>query len=146
MQTFRWSLNVNLRMPNNRRSTKNFYYTKEHEWICFRKDYAYVGVSDFKLSGIGTILHISLQTLSLNKEKGEILGTIISGDYRITIHMPVNGKIVDYNELLLSKPELITDASLHNRWLVKIKTENNQHDPNLIPSDLYLEKTQRLPG
>lgn len=122
---------------------KKIYYTNDHEWIDFNKRDAYIGVADFKLIGVGQILHIKLNTLSLDLSKGQPLGLVISRDYEIPFHMPVDGKLIDYNEYLLSNPALLCDKSLHNRWLVKIIPNKNTPDEDLIQGDRYFKQLNR---
>lgn len=119
------------------------YYTTDHDRIEFQKDHALVGVSDYKLKGIGKILQIDLKIHSLDINKGQELGIIISEDYQIPFHMPVDGKLIDQNEYIISNPHLLTDPSLSSKWLLKIRPENFKPEEELLPQDQYLQLIDR---
>ena len=86
-----------------RKSTdKDLYYTYDHEWIDFQGSVAYIGVCSFKLSGFKEIHQINFKEPSGFKKKGDVIATIIYNDYQIDAHMPVDGKVVQVNEILVS--------------------------------------------
>lgn len=122
--------------------SKQVYYTKDHEWVDFHARHAYVGISDFKLSGIGAIQHVKLNMLSLNFKKNALLGVVFSKDYEIPFSMPIAGKLIDYNEFLMSNPSLLADKSLKNRWLVKISVTNDVCKDDLICESQYKDRYQ----
>lgn len=81
---------------------KDLYYTNDHEWIDFQGSIAYIGVCSFKLSGFKEIHQVNFKEPSGFKKKGDIIATVIYNDYQIDAHMPVDGKVVEINETLLS--------------------------------------------
>jgi glycine cleavage system H protein len=86
-----------------RKSTdKGIHYTYDHEWIDFQGSVANIGICSFKLSGFKEIHQINFKEPSGFKKKGDVIATIIYNDYQIDAHMPVDGKIAQINETLLS--------------------------------------------
>lgn len=83
-------------------TNKDLYYTNDHEWIGFQGTVAYTGVCSFKLSGFKEIHQINFTEPSGFKKKGDVIATIIYNDYRVDAHMPVDGKMIQVNEILLS--------------------------------------------
>ena len=81
---------------------KDLYYTDDHEWIDFQGSIAYIGVCGFKLSDFKEIHQVNFKEPTGFKKKGDIIATVIYNDYQIDAHMPVDGKIVEVNETLLS--------------------------------------------
>lgn len=120
--------------------TKHLYFTHDHEWIEFQDQHALIGVCEFKLKGIGNILRVSINTLPLNINRGQELGVIISEDYRIPFHMPIDGKLIDQNEYIFANPHLLTDPSLNNKWLFKIRPDGFPKHNDLITQDQYLKQ------
>ena len=123
-------------------NNKDLYYTKDHEWIDFQGTVAYTGVCHFKLLGFKEIHQIRFKEPSGFKKKGDVIATITYNDYQIEAHMPVDGKVVEVNETLLSgnRNALLQHAE-NSGWLVL-----------LIPSrpyergDLLLPKQYQMNG
>lgn len=89
------------------------YYTNDHEWIDFQGSVAYVGVCQFKLKGILQVEQISFLTSESIQKQGEVIAIVQYDDYKISVHMPVDGKVISLNDaitqgsknLLLQQPE-----------------------------------------
>lgn len=97
------------------------YYTTDHEWISFQGAVAYTGICAFKLTGFKKIEQIRLEETGLLLSKGDKLATVHYGDYIIEAQMPVDGRIIEFNETLESGN---TDALLRfpesTGWIAKI--------------------------
>ncbi len=88
-------------------SKKDLYYTYDHEWVDFQGAVAYTGVCVFKLTGFKEIENIIFKTDGGFLKKGETIAVIQYKDYTVEAHMPVNGKILQLNELLLGEEKNI---------------------------------------
>ena len=89
------------------KAKRDLYYTNDHEWIDFQGSVAYIGICPFKLSGIKQIEKIEFSEEDNLKKCGEVVASIIYDDYKIDVHMPVNGKIISINDAILSGNENI---------------------------------------
>lgn len=100
---------------------KHVYYTQDHEWIDFQGSVAYVGICSFKLLGIRQIQQMVFIESSDQINRGEVIATIRYDDYLIHVNMPVNGKIISINELLLSGDEnILLRQPEDNGWIALI--------------------------
>ena len=116
-------------------TNKDLYYTKDHEWIDFQGTVAYVGVCSFKLTGFKEIHQIIFNEPSGFKKQGEIIATIKYNDYLIEAHMPVDGKVVKFNEKLVSgNPNILLDCAETTGWIALI-----------VPAQPYERKDLLLP-
>ncbi len=108
-------------MNKEKSTNKDLYFTKDHEWIDFQGTVAYMGICNFKLSGFKEIHQIQFKEPSGLKKKGEIIATITYNDYKIDAHMPVDGRVIEINEALLSgnRRSLLQDAE-NSGWLALI--------------------------
>lgn len=86
-------------------ANKDLYYTKDHEWIDFQGSVAYTGICSFKLTGFKEIQQIDLIETSGFLKKGDVIATIKNNDYKIEAHMPVDGKLVRINDILLTSDQ-----------------------------------------
>ena len=102
-------------------STKDLYYTKDHEWINFQGSVAYAGVCPFKLIGFKEIQQINFShPLGFMKE-GDLIATIKYEDYAIEVHMPVDGKIMDINPAIsMGELNILLQQTEGTAWLVLI--------------------------
>ena len=89
-------------MNTQQSAKKDQYYTKDHEWIEFQGTVAYIGICKFKLTGFKQIQEISYHQPSGFKKQGEVIATVKYNDYLVEAHMPVDGKVLQVNENLVS--------------------------------------------
>lgn len=123
-------------MSTERSAKKDRYYTKDHEWIDFQGSVAYVGVCSFKLLGFKEIQQIIFkEPFSGFKKQGEVIAAVQYNDYQIEAHMPVDGKVLQVNETLLSGNQNVLLQHPENfGWIVLI-----------VPSQPYERKDLLLP-
>ena len=75
--------------------------------------------------------------------KGEIFGTVESVKAASEIYMPVSGKVVEINEQLIEKPELLNEQPFQDMWLIKVDCEFFDVDSqDLVKYDKYIEEVK----
>ena len=119
-----------------------FRYTAEHEWIELRGDVARVGITDFAQAALGDIVYVQLPTIGQPIKAGAVCGEVESTKSVSEIYAPVDGKILQVNELLNSQPELINSDPFNQGWLFEVTAPNAAVFENLLSSDAYGEITQ----
>lgn len=118
--------------------TRDVYYTHDHEWVSFQGSVAYMGISAFKLTGFREIHQIQFNHSSGFKHKGELLATVHYRDYRIEINMPVDGKVVDINDSLVSGDrEILLHEPEANGWVARIIPAKPDERANLLRPEQY---------
>lgn len=116
---------------------RNVYFTNGHEWVDFQGAVAYIGVCSFKLTGIRAVESLSLQEPGCSYKKGDVIATIKYKEYSIPVCMPVDGKLLQFNENLLNGTEniLITDAE-NNGWIgLIVPLQPQERNGLLLPKD-----------
>ncbi|HEY0731470.1 MAG TPA: hypothetical protein VGD33_03540 [Chitinophagaceae bacterium] len=122
-------------MSRQKSSKPDLYYTKDHEWIDFQGTIAYTGVCSFKLLGFREIQQIIFYESTGFKKRGEVIATIKFNDYQVEAHMPVDGKLVQVNETLVTgNQNILLQYPENTGWIAKI-----------IPSQPYERKDLLLP-
>ena len=102
-------------------SPKHHYYTNDHEWIEFKGTVAYIGICKFKLTGFKQIEEITFIEPSGFKKQGEVIASLKYNDYLIEAHMPVDGKVLQVNEKLVSgNPNILLDCAESSGWIALI--------------------------
>ena len=117
-------------MEKRKLQNKNLYFTNDHEWIDFQGSVAYTGICHFKLSGFKEIHQIRFEEPSGFKKKGEVIATIVFQHYEVRAHMPVDGKVIQVNDTLLSGNQ---NSLLRN-------AENGGWIDLIVPSQPYERK------
>ena len=82
-------------------------YTNDHEWILIEDDLATVGITDFAQGELGDIVYVEIEKIGANFSKEEVFGSVEAVKTVSDLFMPVGGEIIDINELLNEKPELV---------------------------------------
>jgi len=100
---------------------KDRYYTKDHEWIDFQGTVAYTGICKFKLTGFKQIHEIRFNDPSGFKKQGEVIAYVKYNDYLVEAHMPVDGKLMQVNEKLVSgNLNILLDCAESSAWIALI--------------------------
>lgn len=98
--------------------------TKTHEYVLHEGDICTVGITDYAVEQLGDIVFVELPEVGASFEKGESFGAIESVKAASEVYSPVAGEVVEINETLLEKPELINEDSYSEGWLIKIKASS----------------------
>ena len=53
-------------------------YYREHEWVRFEGDRAYIGITDHAQQSLGEIVYVELPEIGANLEAGDVLGVVES--------------------------------------------------------------------
>ena len=121
---------------------RDLYFTKDHEWIDFRGSVACTGICGFKLLGFKQVQQIIFREPSGFKKKGEVIASIRYDEYQIEAHMPIDGKILEVNEELLSgNPGILLLYPETSGWIAMINPARPYER-----KDLLLPKEYRLNG
>ena len=115
---------------------ENLKYTKDHEWISIEGDVATVGITDFAQGELGDIVYVEIEKIGENFSKEEVFGTVEAVKTVSDLFMPLTGEIIDINEELNEKPELVNEDPYGQGWMIKIKL-NNSGTSDLLNSDEY---------
>lgn len=123
-------------------TNKDLYYTNDHEWIDFQGTVAYAGVCSFKLLGFKEIQQITFKEPSGFKKRVEVIATVKYKDYQIEAHMPVDGKVVQVNDTLLTGDQnVLLQHPENSGWIALIIPAQSYER-----EDLLLPKQYRMNG
>ena len=115
----------------------NLKYTKDHEWLKVDGDYAYVGITDFAQHELGDIVFVEVETVGETLGKHETFGTIEAVKTVSDMFMPVSGEVLEFNEELTTKPEVINQDPYESGWVIKIKLSNASEIAELLDPARY---------
>ena len=112
-------------------------YTKDHEWVSIDGQTATVGISDYAQEALGDITYIELPNPDDEVEQFEELASIESVKAASDIFAPLSGRIIEVNEALDSKPDLINKSCYQKGWIAKIEISDADEQSNLMTAEEY---------
>jgi len=118
---------------------KDLKYTSEHEWIKVEGNTATVGVTDFAQERLTDVVFVELPKVGKTVKKGEVLAVLESVKAVSDVYSPVSGEVVEINETLLDKPELVNKESYGKGWVAKLKIKNSKELEGFMSADEYEE-------
>ena len=114
-------------------------YTKDHEWVKFDGEFAYVGITDFAQKELGDIVFVEVTEDGETVEEGEVFGSVEAVKTVSDLFMPITGEIVEVNEELEGEPELVNSDPYGKGWMVKVKLTDSSDQSSLLSSEAYQE-------
>ena len=112
-------------------------YTKDHEWIKFDNDLATIGITDFAQGELGDIVYIEIETLNENLNAEDVFGSVEAVKTVSDLFMPVSGEVIEINEALEDKPEIVNEDPYGSGWMVKVKCNNPIKSEDLLDAEQY---------
>lgn len=112
-------------------------FTKEHEWIKIKEGVAIIGISDFAQEQLGDIVSIELPKAGGVFGQGQTMAIVDSVKASSDIYAPISGEIIEVNEGLIEKPEMINQSPYDSGWIVKIKPSNMEEFESLMTKEKY---------
>jgi glycine cleavage system H protein len=112
-------------------------FTKEHEWIRIMDELAIIGISDFAQEQLGDIVSIELPKTGGVFRQGQTMAIVDSVKASSDIYAPISGEIVEVNEGLIEKPEVINQSPYDSGWIAKIKPSKMEEFESLMTREEY---------
>jgi glycine cleavage system H protein len=112
-------------------------FTKEHEWVRIMDELAIIGISDFAQEQLGDIVSIELPKTGGVFRQGQTMAIVDSVKASSDIYAPISGEIVEVNEGLIEKPEVINQSPYDLGWIAKIKPPKMEEFESLMTREEY---------
>ncbi len=114
-------------------------YAKSHEYAHPEGDVALVGITEYAQKELGDVVMVELPTVGTQVDANEEMGSIESVKAVSDLFAPVSGEIIEINEALTEKPELVNTDPYGDGWLVKIRMSDPSELDELMAADEYDE-------
>ena len=112
-------------------------YTKEHEWIRVEGDDVVVGVTEFAQGELGDVVFIEIETEGETLSFGDTFGTIEAVKTVSDLYMPLDGKVIEFNQALEDTPELVNSKPFGDGWMIRIRMSDPAQLEELLSADEY---------
>jgi glycine cleavage system H protein len=112
-------------------------YTRTHEWVAVDGRHVTVGITDFAQAQLGDVVFLELPKTGRKLDARETFGVVESVKAASDLYSPVAGRIIEVNEKLASKPELINSDPYGEGWILKLELSGG------LPEDLLDEPSYK---
>lgn len=117
---------------------EGLYYSESHEYVKIEGDFAYVGITDYAQHALGNVVYVDMPEVDDEVEAGEDFGAVESVKAASDLISPVSGTVVEVNEALEDKPELLNEDAFAN-WIMKVELSDKTELDNLMDAAAYEE-------
>ncbi len=114
-------------------------YTKDNEWARIDADVATIGITDYAQQMLGELVFVELPEIGKECDGHDELAVVESTKAANDIYSPVAGKVIEVNDELESRPELINQDCYSAGWICKLQITDVKSVESLMDSKQYEE-------
>ncbi len=112
-------------------------YARSHEYVHIDNDNAIVGISNYAQKELGDVVFVELPQVGTTLEAGDELGSIESVKAVSELFAPVSGEVVEVNDALTEKPDLVNSDPYGDGWMIKIRLSDPSELEQLMDAGDY---------
>jgi len=112
-------------------------YTKDHEWVEFKEEYALVGITDYAQSQLGDVIFVEFPEIGEDLISGSSFGEVEAVKTVSDLFSPISGKVLSINEEIEDTPDLVNSDPYKKGWLIKISPSNYEEKDGLMNFEEY---------
>ena len=100
-------------------------FADSHEWVKDNGDGTVtIGISEHAQEMLGDVVFVDLPDTGDEIEAGESFSLVESVKAASDILSPLDGEIVEINEMLVDEPSKVNDDPMGDAWFFKVKPSN----------------------
>ena len=117
---------------------EGLYYTESHEYVKVDGNVGTIGITDYAQHALGNVVYVDMPDVDDEVEAGEEFGAVESVKAASDLNSPVSRKVIEINEALEDKPELINQDAFAN-WIIKVELSDKSQLDDLMDAKAYEE-------
>ena len=98
---------------------------------------ALVGLSEFAQDQLGDVVYLDLPAVGSQAQQFQKIGEVESVKAVSDLYSPVSGEVLEVNQELASKPELVNQAPYDQGWLLRMRLADPSGLENLLDAAQY---------
>ncbi|MEJ2514988.1 MAG: glycine cleavage system protein GcvH [Gammaproteobacteria bacterium] len=115
-------------------------FTKSHEWVRPEDDGTVtVGITDHAQDALGDLVFVETPETGGTVTAGDACAVVESVKAASDVYAPVSGEVIQANEALADKPELVNEDPYGEGWLMKIRPSAGAEMDDLMDAQAYAE-------
>jgi glycine cleavage system H protein len=116
-------------------------YTDQHEWVRTEDEHVVVGITDFAQDQLGDVVYVDLPSPGSEVQAGQPFGEVESTKSVSDLFAPVSGVVVERNEELDDRPELVNADPYGEGWMIILRPDDPAELGGLMDAARYSELT-----
>ena len=112
------------------------YYSESHEWLKVEGEFGYIGITDYAQHQLGNVVYVDLPEVDDELNQGEEFGAVESVKAASDLLSPISGIVVEINDKLEDKPELLNEDAFGNLFC-KVKINDKAELDSLMNAEAY---------
>jgi len=112
-------------------------YTREHEWIRIEGDIATVGITFYAQEQLGDVVFVDLPEADSSCDQGAEVAVVESVKAASDIYAPVTGTILEANQELAERPELVNQDPENDGWFFRMRLDDPSELDDLFDEAAY---------
>ena len=113
-------------------------YTDQHEWTRDDGEVVVIGVTHFAQQQLGDVVYVDLPAPGAEVSAGQVFGEVESTKSVSDLYAPISGTVVERNEELDDRPELVNSDPYGEGWMVTIRPSDRSQLEGLLDAEAYL--------
>jgi len=118
-------------------------YAKSHEYVHLEGDVATIGITDYAQKELGDVVFVELPQVGSQLDAADELGSIESVKAVSELFAPVSGEVVEVNEALSDKPDLVNTDPYGDGWMIRIRVSDPTEIDELMTAEEYDEYIEK---
>ena len=116
-------------------------YAKSHEYVHpeAEGDVVVIGITDYAQKELGDVVFVELPAVGAELELGDEFGSIESVKAVSELFSPVSGEVIEVNEALTLKPELVNTDPYGDGWMIRVRLTDPTELDELMNAEEYEE-------
>ncbi|MEC7827459.1 MAG: glycine cleavage system protein GcvH [Actinomycetota bacterium] len=112
-------------------------YSSDHEWVRMESSLARVGITDFAQDALGDVVYVELPEVGLEVSANSAFAEIESTKSVSDVFAPVSGEVIEVNDVLEDRPELINEDPYGDGWICAIQLSAEGELDGLMDAEGY---------
>jgi glycine cleavage system H protein len=112
-------------------------YTSEHEWIRVEGSRGVVGITFYAQEQLGDVVFVELPKTGTTVEQGKTFGVVESVKTASDLYAPVSGNVVEVNDKLIDRPELVNQDPYGEGWMIAVELSDPSQVNSLLTAQQY---------
>ena len=112
-------------------------YSRDHEWVRMESSVARIGITDFAQDALGDVVYVELPEVGLVVTANSAFAEIESTKSVSDVFAPVSGEVIEVNDVLEERPELVNEEPYGDGWICVIQPSAEAELDELMDDESY---------
>jgi glycine cleavage system H protein len=116
---------------------EDYRYSTEHEWAKREDGRVRVGITRFAADRLTDVVYVELPAVGTQVQFMQPFGVVESVKAASDLYAPVSGRVVEVNERLRERPELVNEDPHGQGWMIVVEADDPSELDRLLDAQAY---------